>query len=40
MIYGARTMLWAKGAQVATGSDAARAEWDWWALRLEDAAKR
>ena len=40
VIYGARTMLWAKGAQVATGSDAARAEWDWWALRLEDAAKR
>jgi hypothetical protein len=38
--YGARTMLWAKGAQVATGSDAAQVEWEWWALRLEDAAER
>ena len=40
VIYGARTMLWAKGAQVATGSDAAQAEWEWWAVRLEDAAER
>ncbi len=40
VIYGARTMLWAKGAQVATGSDAAQAEWEWWALHLEDAVGR
>jgi aminoglycoside phosphotransferase (APT) family kinase protein len=40
VIYGARTMLWAKGAQVASGSDAAQAEWEWWARRLEEAAER
>jgi len=40
VIYAARTMLWAKGAQVAAGSDAARVEWEWWARRLEEAAER
>ncbi len=40
VIYGARTMLWAKGAQVAAGSDAAHAEWGWWVQRLEEAAER
>ena len=40
VIYGARTMLWAKGAQVAVGSEAAHAEWAWWARRLEEVAER
>jgi len=40
VIYAARTMLWAKGAQVASGSDAAQAEWEWWSRRLEEAAER
>jgi hypothetical protein len=40
VIYGARTMLWAKGAQVAAGSEAAHTEWAWWARRLEEAAER
>ena len=40
VIYGARTMLWAKGAQVAAGSEAAHTEWEWWARRLEEAAER
>ena len=40
VIYGARTMLWSKGAQVAAGSQAAQAEWDWWASRVEHAAER
>jgi hypothetical protein len=40
VIYAARTMLWAKGAQVAAGSDAAHAEWAWWVQRLEEAAER
>jgi hypothetical protein len=40
VIYGARTMLWAKGAQLATGGAAAQAEWTWWARRLEEAAER
>jgi hypothetical protein len=40
VIYGARTMLWTKGAQLATASDAAQGEWEWWALRLDDAAER
>jgi hypothetical protein len=40
VIYGARTLLWAKGAQVAARANGAQAEWDWWASRLEDAAKR
>ncbi len=40
VIYGARTMLWSKGAQVAAGSEAAQAEWEWWAQRLEEAAER
>ncbi|HEX5075293.1 MAG TPA: phosphotransferase [Gemmatimonadaceae bacterium] len=40
VIYGARTMLWAKGAQLAAGGDSARIEWEWWARRLEDAVGR
>lgn len=40
VIYGARTMLWSKAARAAAGGDAARADWDWWALRLEEAAGR
>ena len=40
VIYGARTMLWAKGAQVAAGNEGAQAEWQWWARRLEEAAER
>ena len=40
VIYGARTMLWTKGAQVASGSEAGRTEWEWWARRLEEAAER
>jgi hypothetical protein len=40
VIYGARTMLWSKGAQVAAGGGAAQAEWEWWALRLDEAAER
>jgi len=40
VVYGARTMLWAKGAQVATGGEQAQAEWEWWAGRLEEAAER
>jgi hypothetical protein len=40
VIYGARTMLWAKAAPAAAGSEAARAEWEWWARRLEEAAER
>ncbi len=40
VIYGARTMLWAKGAQVADGNEAAQSEWEWWARRLEEAAER
>ena len=40
VIYGACTMLWAKGAQVAAGNEGAQAEWEWWARRLEDAAER
>ena len=40
VIYGARTMLWAKGAQIAAGGEAAQAEWAWWARRLEEAAER
>jgi hypothetical protein len=40
VIYGARTMLWSKGAQVTAGSEAAHTEWEWWARRLEDAAER
>jgi aminoglycoside phosphotransferase (APT) family kinase protein len=40
VIYGARTMLWAKGAQVAAGGEPAQAEWEWWAGRLEEAAER
>ena len=40
VIYGARTMLWAKGAQVASGIEAGRTEWEWWARRLEEAAER
>lgn len=40
VIYGARTMLWSKAAQLAGGSDAAHREWDWWARRLEEAAER
>jgi hypothetical protein len=39
VIYGARTMLWAKGAQVAVGSEAAHAEWAWWARRLDEVAE-
>ena len=38
--YGARTMLWAKGAQVAAGGETAHVEWTWWARRLEEAADR
>jgi hypothetical protein len=40
VIYGARTMLWAKGAQVAAGGETAHIEWTWWARRLEEAADR
>jgi hypothetical protein len=40
IVYGARTMLWAKGAQVAGHSAPAVAEWEWWARRLEDVAQR
>jgi len=40
VIYGARTMLWSKGAQVAAGTEGAHAEWGWWARRLEEAAER
>ena len=40
VIYGARTMLWAKGARVAAGGEPAQAEWEWWAVRLEEAAER
>jgi hypothetical protein len=40
VIYGARAMLWSKGAQVATNGEGATAEWAWWARRLEDAAER
>jgi hypothetical protein len=40
VIYGARTMLWAKAAPAAAGSDAGQAEWEWWARRLEEAAQR
>jgi len=40
VIYGARTMLWAKGARVASGIEAGRTEWEWWARRLEEAAER
>jgi hypothetical protein len=40
VIYGARTMLWTKGAQLAAGSEASQPEWDWWARRLEDVAER
>ena len=40
VIYGARTLLWTKGAQLVARSDGAQAEWDWWASRLEDAAER
>ena len=40
ILYGARTMLWAKGAQLAGGTATGVAEWQWWAGRLEDAADR
>jgi hypothetical protein len=40
VMYGARTMLWAKGAQVAVASEAAHAEWAWWARRLDEVAER
>ena len=40
VIYAARTMLWAKGAQVAAGGVPAQAEWEWWSRRLEEAAER
>ena len=38
--YGARTMLWAKGAQLAAGTALGAAEWQWWARRLEEVAER
>lgn len=40
ILYGARTMLWAKGAQLASGTTAGVTEWRWWAGRLEDVAGR
>jgi hypothetical protein len=40
VIYGARTLLWTKAAPAADGSETAQAEWDWWALRLEEVAER
>jgi len=40
VLYGARTMLWAKGAQLSAGGEAAEAEWEWWARRLERAVER
>ena len=40
ILYGARTMLWAKGAQLADGTARSVAEWEWWAGRLEDVIER
>jgi len=40
VIYGARTLLWAKAAPAADAIETARAEWDWWARRLEQVAER
>jgi hypothetical protein len=40
VIYGARTLLWTKGAQLAAGGENAETEWNWWATRLDDAARR
>ena len=40
ILYGARTMLWAKGAQADGGSAEGIAEWQWWAGRIEEAIDR
>jgi hypothetical protein len=40
VIYGARTMLWSKGAQLSAGAEGAQAEWRWWVTRLEEAVDR
>jgi hypothetical protein len=40
VIYGARTMLWSKGAQLSAGAERAQAEWQWWVTRFEEAVER
>jgi hypothetical protein len=40
ILYGARTMLWSKGAQLKTGTEQAIAEWTWWQRRVEEIARR
>src|SRR5262249_20184265 len=38
LLTGARMLLWSKALAVEAGRPGARAEWDWWAERLDAAA--
>lgn len=38
IVGGARMLLWSKALAREGGASAARAEWDWWAARLEECA--
>lgn len=39
LIIGARMLLWSKAVALDSGNASARAEWEWWVSRLEEACR-